>query len=487
MNDFGRRFPMVITSLVLMLSAGPALAQSTDPPAREVASFQRFDYDDGGSDDRVNAYLLAYLARIVNDGRLGYDLGDLGRVDTPDEFALEFEQRTAHFFTGREEPEPPAAPALPDPPCTGPGCPCHLYQVSQEARSQPARRARALVTASTPVATRSLGNGYARTVRAPVAGAKRAILSSPDLRPGRGRQAEPSCEREKTRHAARVRAAQTVYDRRFDAYDRERALWESERAEMQFFHREVSGFDPEVMLISTSDGIIVVFRGTDRIASAQTAAWYEWGEWVQTDLNYQMVEPGAGMRGKVHRGFWNNLSLVREPLADAIEEAGGQTRPVWVTGHSLGGAQAQLFAAYLSAARGIDPRGVYVYGAPHVGDQDFVAEMEGMFPELRLQRFEFMDDAATGVPLYTMGFWRAGTRNHFAGLSASSFSFNTTERLPVLDFPFNGCHHHTEWYVWATFNRLSPADQQRVPGPPPYPTVSDPACSAAEVAAITAS
>ncbi len=70
---------------------------------------------------------------------------------------------------------------------------------------------------------------------------------------------------------------------------------------------------------------------------------------------------------------------------------------VWVVGHSLGAAHAQLYAAYLTA-NGLSPQGVYAITAPHVGDQPFVNQLNGMFPNNRLQRFDFVHDPVTKVP-----------------------------------------------------------------------------------------
>jgi triacylglycerol lipase len=71
----------------------------------------------------------------------------------------------------------------------------------------------------------------------------------------------------------------------------------------------------------------------------------------------------------VHRGFARGLQSVWAQVRAAVSAVGA--RPVWVTGHSLGGALATLAAVRLQRDEGVTPAGTYTFGSPRVGNMDF--------------------------------------------------------------------------------------------------------------------
>jgi hypothetical protein len=75
------------------------------------------------------------------------------------------------------------------------------------------------------------------------------------------------------------------------------------------------------------------------------------------------VRPEAlAPRAVVHRGFVEALGRVWEDMAPHLK---GLREPLYMTGHSMGGALAQLAAWYHR------PQAVYSFGAPRVGDAGF--------------------------------------------------------------------------------------------------------------------
>lgn len=75
--------------------------------------------------------------------------------------------------------------------------------------------------------------------------------------------------------------------------------------------------------------------------------------------------------GEVHHGFWNAWLPVKFKLIQKIEAIlAGAKKPVFVCGHSLGGALAMIAAKYL-ALKLYDICGVYTFGCPRVGDKTF--------------------------------------------------------------------------------------------------------------------
>ncbi len=132
----------------------------------------------------------------------------------------------------------------------------------------------------------------------------------------------------------------------------------------KFFH----GVGTECMVIWTNQVVITAFRGTELKSSS---VLHE----INTDLNTKPVPFELG--GRVHKGFlkgleeiWGGSGGLKIFLQNLIDE--NPDRPLWITGHSLGGALAAL-----SFARIPEAKGLYLYGAPRVGDKDFLALFEG--------------------------------------------------------------------------------------------------------------
>lgn len=98
---------------------------------------------------------------------------------------------------------------------------------------------------------------------------------------------------------------------------------------------------------------ILVFRGT----AGRLANW-------RFNLDV-FPRPWAG-GGKVHKGFDRLITTVWDDIAGALETV---DKPLFYTGHSLGGALATLAAARLA------PRAVYTFGAPRIGDAAFAATL----------------------------------------------------------------------------------------------------------------
>jgi len=256
-----------------------------------------------------------------------------------------------------------------------------------------------------------------------------------------------------------------------------------------FFFQEsfAGGYDPEAMIVSTDDAIFVVFRGTDRVASNKkenfvSSFMFDWAEWLLTDFDArQHTDPDV--TGKVHAGFWHSLSYqnFKGQLMNRIVAENGRNKKIWVTGHSLGAAHAQLFAMYLRN-KNVPVQGVYVYASPHPGTQEFVTAMNQLFPGDRLQRFDFSSDPVTTIAPYTLGYRRAGTRIFYEDIKTMRFraperSFTDALALvPALTgaagFNLAGsqlCYHHPTWYLRAAYEQLSKEERVKVPVPLPLP------------------
>lgn len=168
----------------------------------------------------------------------------------------------------------------------------------------------------------------------------------------------------------------------------ENAWWLSEAAFLSYCHPgfarmawELAGFSgfrffqgkgTECMVAWDEETVITAFRGTEM---RSVSFFYE----LITDLNAFPVEFEGG--GNVHRGFRDALYEIWEDTEDG--EAGLKSflhsitgdngrRTLWICGHSLGGALAALAFTLLPEAEGL-----YTYGAPRMGDAEFVRQSEG--------------------------------------------------------------------------------------------------------------
>ncbi|PRW34023.1 alpha beta-hydrolase [Chlorella sorokiniana] len=148
--------------------------------------------------------------------------------------------------------------------------------------------------------------------------------------------------------------------------------------------------------------IVVAFRGTD---SHSIYNWVNNMRTWRTDLavNY----PGAPQRALVHGGFfysYNSSSLAANVTA-AVQRLLQRhpQAPVYVSGHSLGGALATLCALDLKLNQGAHDVRLYTYGSPRVGNNVFAEWFES---QIKVHwRFTHNRDIVPSVPPGYMGFY----------------------------------------------------------------------------------
>lgn len=151
------------------------------------------------------------------------------------------------------------------------------------------------------------------------------------------------------------------------------------------------------LVIKHRDYITAAFRGTDEVA-----------DWLD-NFNAYPVEHVFG--GKVHRGFQGALEDIWPKMKEAIRDEQPTERntprlPIWITGHSLGGALAVLAASEMIVVD--EPFfGVYTFGQPRVGDRNF-ARVYNVEAAFRTFRFQNNADLVTRVPARVMGYSHVG-------------------------------------------------------------------------------
>jgi len=139
---------------------------------------------------------------------------------------------------------------------------------------------------------------------------------------------------------------------------------------------------------------VIAFAGTDPLLLPN---------WI-TNLDGRMT----GQNGeRVRSGFERAAGAARRPLADLLGRLHRPGRPLFVAGHSLGGAIALLVARWLEAELGHPVRGIFSLGMPRVGDAAFAAACGARVGD-RLFRLVHGDDIVACVPFPAAGYRHVG-------------------------------------------------------------------------------
>lgn len=118
--------------------------------------------------------------------------------------------------------------------------------------------------------------------------------------------------------------------------------------------------DTQAYVMSDSDNIVVVFRGSDALAD-----WF---------ANFQAVyEQGPLENTQVHEGFQDALFPAVIAITQFLAQS-ARDKKIWITGHSLGGALASLFAGML-IENGYTVYGIYTFASPRPGDGAFARQL----------------------------------------------------------------------------------------------------------------
>jgi pimeloyl-ACP methyl ester carboxylesterase len=150
----------------------------------------------------------------------------------------------------------------------------------------------------------------------------------------------------------------------------------------QAFHDSVTGL--QGFLAGNAKGMVLTFRGSTEIT-----------DWV-IDAALPLIDGDIlGLSGKVHAGFAYSLRSQWTHIEAAINRFGGYNKPLYIAGHSLGGALATL-AAYKLAHEGYQVRGLYTFAAPRSGDREYADWGAGL---LEGRHFRFINDRDL-VPRY---------------------------------------------------------------------------------------
>lgn len=152
--------------------------------------------------------------------------------------------------------------------------------------------------------------------------------------------------------------------------------------------RFFTGHSTQCYVAANNYFAIVAFRGTEFTIDQGPDALGQFISDLSVDIDIRWVDAPGG--GKIHRGFNEALSEIWSKLLPHLEKLAQKGIKIWVTGHSLGGA-----LAVLTATRFRKIHGLYTFGAPRLGNRNFVSS----FP-MRSFRIINKNDMVPHLPFY---------------------------------------------------------------------------------------
>ncbi len=166
-------------------------------------------------------------------------------------------------------------------------------------------------------------------------------------------------------------------------------------AELNLQSRLISRDNTQVWVCENANSIVLAFRGSQSPTSIDG-----FKDWLLTNARNFLVLPegeigtdfaAAGVGARFHRGFMGALAEIWDPLLAGVEQAlqRGQ-RPVWVTGHSLGGAIA-LLAAWRLHRHFVPVHEICTFGAPMTGNAAAAEAYHREFPGKIVRYVDYSD------------------------------------------------------------------------------------------------
>ena len=118
----------------------------------------------------------------------------------------------------------------------------------------------------------------------------------------------------------------------------------------------------QAILVGNTKFIVLAFRGTEATSIQD----------IKSDA--KAVVTGCDSGGNIHSGFNEAYNAVALDIQNVLSDGKHDDRPLFITGHSLGGALATIAAKKLTHKGGI--AGCYTFGAPRVGDEEWGANIK---------------------------------------------------------------------------------------------------------------
>lgn len=118
----------------------------------------------------------------------------------------------------------------------------------------------------------------------------------------------------------------------------------------------------QAILISTDKFITLAFRGTESTSVKD----------IKSDAKATTTKCDSG--GNIHSGFKQAFEEVAIEIQHTLDQDEFKNKPLFITGHSLGGALATIAAKKLKHTGGM--ASCYTFGSPRVGDEKWISNIK---------------------------------------------------------------------------------------------------------------
>lgn len=118
----------------------------------------------------------------------------------------------------------------------------------------------------------------------------------------------------------------------------------------------------QAFIASNKEYAVLSFRGTEPASIKD----------IKADANAKLVD--CESCGKIHEGFDNAFKSVAQDIQAELNNGKYTDLPLYITGHSLGGALATIAAKKLTHIAGI--AACYTFGSPRVGNEEWVSDIK---------------------------------------------------------------------------------------------------------------
>lgn len=167
----------------------------------------------------------------------------------------------------------------------------------------------------------------------------------------------------------------------------------------------VSVQNTQVYVGQDDSNIVLAFRGSESLATLDG-----FRDWLLTNARNFLILPegqlgtdfaAAGVGARFHSGFMTALADVWAQMFVVVErEFARRERPVWVTGHSLGGAIA-LLCGWRLQQQFIPVHQICTFGAPMIGNDATAAAFAREFPD-KVFRYVDAGDIVPRLPTVSL-------------------------------------------------------------------------------------
>jgi triacylglycerol lipase len=179
-----------------------------------------------------------------------------------------------------------------------------------------------------------------------------------------------------------------------------------------FSVKEIDG-----IICESDDAIVLAFRGSESFTSCPRD-WY---------TNFNIGKKRTGIGG-IHSGFFNGVIDLHKNLKPYLDKH----KPVYITGHSQGGALAAVYSAIYVSLVGDKSLIAVTFAQPRVGDKYFVRYCKDI--NLNLIRFENSNDIVAKLPLYNIMRYKHYQKEHIYFDRKGDIIFNPSTKISILDF-----------------------------------------------------